>query len=93
MAATARWLTRFVRESCARPEARVAFEGWSADDASTLRSIIDLLGSLAAVSEEAAMARTMARALLAATDRSGRLPEGRRREVQMLIAAVETRLA
>ena len=93
MAATARWLERFVRESCARPEPRVAFEAWRADDAATLRSVIDLLGSLAAVSEEAAVARTMAEHLLDATDRNGRLPKGRRHEVRMLIDAVETRLA
>ncbi len=93
MAATARWLERFVRESCARPEPRVAFEAWRADDAATLRSIIDLLGSLAAVSEEAAVARTMAEHLLDATDRNGRLPKGRRHEVRVLIDAVETRLA
>ena len=41
MAATARWLERFVRETCARPEPRIAWAPGARDDASTLRSLID----------------------------------------------------
>lgn len=93
MGATARWLERYVRASCARPEARVVFEGWRADDAGTLRSLVELLGPLAMVSEEAGMAKGMAEALLGACGKDGRLPEGRRREVGMLIEALESRLA
>lgn len=93
MGATARWLERYVRASCARPEKKVVFEGWRADDAGTLLSLVELLGPLARVSEEAGMARGMAEALLGACDRNGRLPAGRRREVGMLIEALESRLA
>ena len=36
MDATARWLVRFVRETCARPEPRVAWIPGARDDASSL---------------------------------------------------------
>ncbi len=42
MAALARWLERFVRETCARPEPRVEFVEGGADDRGTLRTLGDL---------------------------------------------------
>ena len=42
MEATARWLERFVRETCARPEPRVAWIPGARDDASSLRTLIEL---------------------------------------------------
>jgi hypothetical protein len=93
MEATARWLERFVRETCARPEPRIAFEKDGGGDAGTLRSIADLLEPLAAVSEEAAMARSMARELLGSVEKSGRLPAARRGEMFALIGAIEEKLA
>lgn len=92
MAATARWLERFVRETCARPEGPFVFDD-GRRDALTLRSLIDLTGSLATVSEEAKLGKAYAEALLASCDREGRLPEGREQEVAMLVDALETRLS
>ncbi len=93
MEATARWLTRFVRETCARPEQPIGFLPEGRDDASTLRSLVDLLGPLAAASPEAEAGRQMASALLSACDGAGRLPEARRAEAQMLVGMLEARLA
>jgi hypothetical protein len=93
MAATARWLERFVRETCARPEGPVAFVHDGRSDAPTLRSLIDLTGSLASISPEAGQGRAYAEELLAACDAEGRLPKGRRDEVSMLVGMLESRLA
>lgn len=93
MAATARWLERFVRETCARDEAEVKFQGSARDDAATLRSLISLTGALAAVSQEAEIGRSMAQALLAACDSNGRLPTDRQSEATMLVGMLEQRLA
>ena len=92
MAATARWLERFVRETCARPEGAFAFSN-GRRDALTLRSLIDLTGSLAAVSADAEQGRAYAEALLASCDGEGRLPKGREGEVGMLVEMLEARLA
>jgi Peptidase family M28 len=92
MAATARWLERFVRESCARPEGPFAFQN-GRRDALTLRSLIELMEPLSAVSPEAEQGKEYAEALLAICDREGRLPKGREAEVGMLVEALETRLA
>ncbi len=93
MAATARWLERFVRETCARDEAELKFQGSARDDASTLRSLIALTGALAAVSQEAGAGRAMAEALLAECDTSGRLPERLQSQARMLVGMLEQRLA
>jgi hypothetical protein len=93
MEATARWLERYVRATCARPEGRVAFDRWAGDDAGTLESLIDVLGPLAEVTPEAGMAREMARSMLASVGKDRRLPAARRGEVAMLIATLESRLA
>ncbi len=92
MAATARWLERFVRETCARPEGPIAFADARRDDL-TLRSLIEITASLAALSPEAEQGRAYAQALLASCDRAGRLPEGREQEVGMLVGLLESRLA
>lgn len=72
MAATARWLERFVRATCARPEARAEFRE-RRDDASTLRAFLAITDPLRAVSTEARMGHQIAGALLAACDSDGRL--------------------
>jgi hypothetical protein len=92
MAATARWLERFVRASCARPEAPVAFVE-RRDDVSTLDAFLDLSASLAEASPEARMGHAMASALRRACRRDGTLPQARRAELAMLIAALESGLA
>ena len=93
MEATARWLERYVRETCARDTGRIVFEGGSGDDAATLESLLDLLAPLARISPEAEMAQTVARQLRGAVGKDRRLPAGRRGEVSALIGALERRLA
>lgn len=93
MEATARWLERYVRDTCARPEPQIAFQSWSADDAATLRSVIDVLTPLAELSPEAEMALSMAQDLLASAGKNNRLPSARRGEAAALIQALEERLA
>ena len=91
MAATARWLERYVRACCERDD-EVKFQQ-TPDDASTLNSTIDLCTSLAELSSDAEIGRDMATQLLSACDADGRLPAARRSEVQMLIAMIESRLS
>jgi Zn-dependent M28 family amino/carboxypeptidase len=92
MRSTARWLERFVRETCARDPARVAFQSWGRGDRETLQSLVALTAALESYSAEAALGRQMAEALLAACNVDGRLPGPRRADVQML-GALEARLA
>jgi hypothetical protein len=93
MAATAAWLERFVRETCARPDGPVAFREGAADDASTLRSLVALTGALARVSAEAEAGRQAAEQLLAFCDRDGRLPGPLREQAAALVGLLETGLA
>jgi hypothetical protein len=92
MAATARWLERFVRETCARDEGPIPFLD-AGCEAPTLRSLIELTGALVDRSPEAAMGREYAEALLAACDERGRLPKARCAEVAQLVGMLESRLA
>jgi len=92
MAATARWLERVVRASCAR-DAAITFDDRT-HDASTLRSLIDLTAELEPYAgEQAAAARAYAQTLLGACDREGRLPGPRAAEVPRLVALLESSLA
>lgn len=93
MAATARWLEALVRQAAGRSERRVEFQPWASDDATTLASIIDLLGALAPVSEQAAMALEMASSLRASCGPQGSLPRAQRAEMVGLIQAIESGLA
>ncbi len=92
MAATARWIERFVRTACERPERRVAFRASGRDDASTLRSVEAMTGALEALDPRASLARGMASELLKFCDAEGRLPEARREEAPALIALIERAL-
>jgi Zn-dependent M28 family amino/carboxypeptidase len=91
MAATARWLERMVRAVCARDEARVFVD--RADDASTLKSLVELTMALEPYSDLASVGKGLATELLVACDRDGRLPAARAIEVQRLIATLESSLA
>jgi len=93
MEATARWLERFVRETCARPEPRIASFPERRDDAATLRSLASVTRTLEAVSPQAAAGRKAAEALLRECDSEGRLPLPRRPEAQMLVGLLEQGLA
>jgi Zn-dependent M28 family amino/carboxypeptidase len=91
--ATARWLERFVRASCAREEKRVVFSPDARDDASSLRSFADIVAPLAAVSPQANAGAERARELLAKCDASGRLPSALADEPSKLLMALEAALA
>lgn len=92
-AATARWLERFVRASCARPEERVTFAGGARDDRSTLASFLELVAPLEALSPLAAKGAATAREALALCDASGRLPDSMAAVPPSLVAALENALA
>jgi non-ribosomal peptide synthetase component F len=91
MAALARWLERWTRDACARPEERVVFHN-QRDDASTLRSLIAVLRSLEPLSPQAASGRDMAQALLAKCDGDGRLGSADRAYVSELMRRLEAGL-
>jgi Zn-dependent M28 family amino/carboxypeptidase len=91
--ATARWLERFVRETCGRPEPRIDWIPGARDDASTLRSLRDIARPLADVAPQAAGLLAAASALLAACGKDGRLPESRRGELAALARVLEEGLA
>lgn len=92
MAATARWLERFVRGQCARDERPFKFQQ-RRDDLSSLESVMGLLEPLAAVSPEAEMGLSMAKALRGAVQADRSLPTQRQPELAMLIAGIEQSLA
>ena len=92
MSATARWLERFVRAVCERPEPRVPFRAAGRDDASTLRSVDAITGALEAIDPRASLARGMAAELAKLCDGDGRLPDARREEAPALIAMIEAAL-
>ena len=91
MAATARWLERFARASCERDDA-IGFTD-RRDDASTLRSLVEVTAALVPHFEQAAIGLAMARSLLDACDGEGRVPEARTGEVQRLVSLLESGLA
>ena len=92
IAATARWLTRFVVACCERPGRKIAFTAQS-DDASTLRTLLTITETLAALSPEAAQASQAAKKLLLECDATGALREDRRMMVSMIVQGLEERLA
>jgi Zn-dependent M28 family amino/carboxypeptidase len=91
--ATARWLTRLVREACARPEPSVRFLSGVRDDASTLRTLISITQGLESLSPQAREARTVAELLLGRCDGAGRLGTSDRSAMQMLVSRIESALA
>jgi Zn-dependent M28 family amino/carboxypeptidase len=93
MQATAEWLARFVRETCERAEARIEWRPCAYDDASTLRTLIDVSRALEVLDPAAAGARAAAEALLSACGPDGSLPEHHHGELADLIAMMEHGLA
>jgi Zn-dependent M28 family amino/carboxypeptidase len=89
IAATARWLTRFVRAS--RTRAATTFVDASLDRG-TLDELAEVIGALLPWSAEAAPAMQHVQHLRAACDRDGNLPVARRGELGMLIGMLEARL-
>jgi hypothetical protein len=91
IAATARWLTRFVRASRTRELPR-----WVDDahlDRGTLDEVAEVLAALAPVSDDAAKASDYVTDLRRACDRAGNLPDERRGEVSSLVGLLEAGLA
>lgn len=91
MSATARWLERFVRDTCARDDGALRFQE-ARSDVSTLDSLIDVLGSLAALSPEAADGLAMAKLLRSKCRADASLPEDMRDQVEMLVLGIERAL-
>lgn len=89
IAATARWLTRFVRAARARPATQ--FVDANLDQA-TLAEVGEVLTALAALSPEAAAAQHYVQQLRNACDRGGALPKNRRSELAALVSMLEARL-
>jgi Zn-dependent M28 family amino/carboxypeptidase len=90
IAATARWLTAFVRLTRMREppvfvDARL--------DRGTLDEVAELALALADYAPEAALAHVRVQELRAACDRHGNLPAKRRDELAWLVGALEARLA
>jgi Zn-dependent M28 family amino/carboxypeptidase len=89
IAATARWLTRFVRASRTRDPS--GFVDASLDRG-TLDEVGEVLAALAALAPEAAMAQAHVQQLRAACDRDGNLPAARRHELGQLVTMLENRM-
>jgi Zn-dependent M28 family amino/carboxypeptidase len=90
IAATARWLTRFVRT------ARVRDAGPYLDgrlDRGTLDEVAEIIAALSPVSHEAVLAAVRVEQLRAACDRSGNLPQHERHQLGALVGMLEDRLA
>lgn len=86
-----RWLERFVRGQCARPEARVRFRD-TRDDASTLDAMRAMLSPLQGVSPLVPPALAQIASLRARCDRAGRLPDALQPDVARLVAGIESAL-
>ncbi|MDO9016091.1 MAG: M28 family peptidase [Deltaproteobacteria bacterium] len=91
--AISRWLEGFVRDQCARPEARVRFLADGQDDRSTLDAMGALLRPLAGDVDLARSALDRIDALQARCDAQGRLQDAERMTLQGLVAAIESALA
>lgn len=89
IAATARWLVRFVRASRVRD--RPSFRHANLD-CGTLDELIEVIGALGSFSPDASAALHHVQQLRAACDRNGDLPISRRNELGLLVSALEDRL-
>ena len=90
IAATARWLTRFVRATRMREPTQFV-DG--ALDRVTLDEIGEIITALVELSPEARGALAHVRKLRDACDRDGNLPRHRRAELGVLVGMLESRLA
>lgn len=89
MAATARWLERLVRSTCARAEDRIAFISGKRNDRSTLRALLEVTDALRTTHPEAETHYNTATRLLAQCDRAGRLPDLMHPLTTLSLAALE----
>lgn len=93
MAATARWIDRFVRAICAQPSARIPFQAAARADATTLTSFIELAKPLAQLAPLARVAMGRAQQLLSQCDAQGRLPSSLRGAPAELVLGLESALS
>ena len=93
MQATAQWLTRFVAETCDRPDARIEWRANVRDDASTLRTLAAIAREMQEIDPGAGAAAQVAEALLVRCDAGGRLAERDRGQLSTLTAMMESGLA
>lgn len=91
MAATARWLETFVRDTCDR-DASMAFVA-RPDHLSTIETLLAITGALAASSPAAAEGHALARQLRGEVRADRTLPDQRRPLLDMLLNGVEQGLA
>jgi Zn-dependent M28 family amino/carboxypeptidase len=89
IAATARWLTRFVR--ALRTRGTFHYVDKSLDRA-TLDELIEVIGALAAQSSDAAQLLAHVQRLREGCDRDGNLPAARRPAISSFVAMLEARL-
>lgn len=94
MLATAGWLERMVRDTCARPEAQIRCLPEARDDASTLRTLKEMLSAGRAHPAAAALGAhaPVLDQLLASCDKKGRLPASLRDRSTILLGALEAAL-
>lgn len=90
IAATARWLTRFVRATRTREDTRFVDRRL---DRGTLDEVVEIIGALAQISPEAARTEPRLQQLRDACDKNGNLPATRRVELASFLAMLETSLA
>jgi len=89
LAATARWLTHFVRASRVRDQPQFVDASL---DLATIEELAEVVAALAIIAPEAARAVRQLQALRTACDRHGNLPDSCRGELSALIAMLEARL-
>jgi Zn-dependent M28 family amino/carboxypeptidase len=89
IAATARWLTRFVRATRTRDDTQFVDARL---DGATLDEIGEVIGALAGLAPDADAALAHVKRLRAACDRAGNLPAAQRHELGALVEMLETRL-
>lgn len=89
IAATARWLTRFVRAT--RQRDALVFRN-ARLDRTTLDELDEILGALAPLTREAAAARQLIAQLRQRCNAKGELPQRARAELTKLLGALEQRL-
>jgi hypothetical protein len=91
MAALARWLQRWTRDTCARSEPRIRFTN-ERDDAASVRTLIALTRALEPIAPGAARGRRLAEALLAKCDTRGQLPVADLQDLRGLLHKLESDL-
>jgi hypothetical protein len=91
MAALARWIQRWTRDTCARSEPRIRFTN-QRDDAASVRTLIALTRALEPIAPRATLGRRVAESLLARCDAGGRLATADLQDLRLLMHELESDL-